>query len=80
LGDSPNGFAKKEEFVDMIGHRGMPVSLMIAIVYRGKLPSYDIITRLFLDFADSSQAGAVANIRPPSRESPSTVAAFSNEQ
>ena len=80
FGGSANSFAQEEKFVDVIGHGGMPVSRMVAIEDRGKLPGYDIITRLLLDFTDSGQAGAVANIGPPSRESPGTVAAFSNEQ
>ena len=80
FGRSANSFAQEEKFVDVVGHGGMPVSRMVAIEDRGKLPGYDIITRLLLDFADSGQARAVANIGPPSRKSPATVAAFSNQQ
>ncbi len=58
----------------------MPVALMVAIVYCRKFPSYDIVARLLLDFADSSQAGAVTDICPPSGKSPATIAAFSNQQ
>ena len=73
-------FAYEEDRVDMVWHRGMPMSILVLVVQCRQLFYDNVIARFLFNFANGSDARGVTDICPTTGYSPKAVRALSHEQ
>jgi hypothetical protein len=73
-------FAYEEDRVDMVWHRGMPMSILVLVVQCRQLFYDNVIARFLFNFANGSDARGVTDICPTTGYSPKAVLSLSHEQ
>ena len=79
-GRTATKFAYEEDRVDMVWHRGMPMSILVLVVQCRQLSDDNVIAGFLFNFANGSDARGVTDIGPTTGYSPKAVLSLSHEQ
>ena len=79
-GRTATKFAYEEDRVDMVWHRGMPMSILVLVVQCRQLFYDNVVARFLFNFANGSDARGVTDIGPTTGYSPKAVLSLSHEQ